>query len=85
MSWKERVGVSCWLRWSRCQKFCQKVGIALQCPLSLPTGNHTFLKVMAAEYNISTYHLLTLAQIDFPYLSRIFQDTRGQDHPPFLP
>ena len=28
-----------------------------------PTGNHTFLEVTAAEYKISTYHLLTLAHI----------------------
>ena len=24
MSWRERVGVSCWLRCSRCQKFCSE-------------------------------------------------------------
>ena len=41
-------------------------GIAPQGPLSLPAGNRTFLKVTAAEYNISAYHLLTLAHMAFP-------------------
>ena len=41
-------------------------GIAPQGPLSLPAGNRTFLKVTAAEYNISAYHLLTLAHMVFP-------------------
>ena len=41
-------------------------GIAPQGPLLLPAGNRTFLKVTAAEYNISAYHLLTLAHMAFP-------------------
>ena len=38
-------------------------GIALQGSLSPHTGNHTFLTATAAEYYISTYHLLILAHI----------------------
>ena len=43
-------------------------GIALQGSLSPHTGNHTFLKATAAEYYISTYHLLILAHMPIIHL-----------------
>ena len=52
--------------WEDESMYDAQAGMALQGPLSLPAGNRTFLKVTAAEYNISAYHLLTLAHMVFP-------------------